>query len=231
MRSRTPAVKLKNARKHSASSQKWLLRQLNDPYVHASKQKGYRSRASFKLLEIDEKYKIFHAHARVLDLGCAPGGWLQVAVERITKNTPMALHPGQIVGVDLLDVDPIANVTIIKGDFLDPEIAKTVMSSLGGPASIVLSDMAASSTGHSPTDHLRIMALLEAAFESAVSVLKPGGAFIGKVLQGGTTNELLVKLKQSFKKVSHFKPKASRKDSAETYVVALHFKGQTPHAT
>ncbi|OJV47083.1 MAG: rRNA methyltransferase [Alphaproteobacteria bacterium 43-37] len=231
MRSRTPTVKLKNARKHSASSQKWLLRQLNDPYVHASKQKGYRSRASFKLLEIDEKFKLFHANARVLDLGCAPGGWLQIAMERLTKNGAIALQPGQIVGVDLLDVDPIPNVTIIKGDFLDPDIAANVMSSLGGPASVVLSDMAASSTGHASTDHLRIMALLEAAYECAVTVLEPGGAFVGKVLQGGTTNELLVKLKQSFKKVSHFKPKASRKDSAETYVVALHFKGQASNAS
>ncbi len=219
MQTRRPAVKLKNARKHRPSSQRWLLRQLNDPFVHESKRLGYRSRAAFKLAEIDDKFKILKPGARVLDLGCAPGGWLQVVQERVGAS-----EGAHVVGVDLLTVIPIPGVTLIEGNFLDQAIVDQVLAALGGQVHVVMSDMAASSTGHGPTDHLKIMALLEAALDCAEDVLSSGGAFVAKVLQGGTEQTLLNRLKGRFEKVSHFKPKSSRKDSAESYVVALGFK-------
>ena len=219
MHTRRPALKLKHARKHRPSSQRWLLRQLNDPFVHESKRLGYRSRAAFKLGEIDDKYKILKPGVRVLDLGCAPGGWLQIVQERVGAS-----QGSFVVGVDLLPVIPIPGVTLIEGNFLDPVVVSQVLEALGGGVDVVMSDMAASSTGHAATDHLKIMALLEAALECAEDLLTSGGAFVAKVLQGGTEQSLLARLKSRFTKVAHFKPKSSRKDSAESYVVALGFK-------
>ena len=214
-------VYLKNPKKHTPSSQRWLTRQLNDPYVSAAKEQGYRSRAAFKLKEIDDKFKIFHPHQRVLDLGCAPGGWLQVVSERTgLKKADSVLT---IIGVDLLETLPIPGAHLIQGDFLNDEILQHTLEILGGKADVVLTDMAACTTGHVRTDHLKIMALLEAALNCAEQVLRPGGSFVGKIFQGGTENSLLKRLKQLFTKVSHFKPKSSRKDSAEMYVVATGF--------
>lgn len=225
MTQRSLYIPLKNHKKRSLSSRNWLLRQLNDPYVQASKQAGYRSRAAFKLLEMDAKCHLFKPHTKVLDLGCAPGGWLQVVQERLSQQGFPPLKPGQVVGVDLLPVDPLPQVELIQGDFLDDGIMQKAIDILGGKADVILSDMAAPSTGHSKTDHLRIIGLLEAAFDCAQIILSPGGAFVGKVFQGGATHDILTKMKQSFRKVSHFKPKASRKASAEAYIVALDFKG------
>ena len=199
------------------SSTLWLQRQLNDPYVMEAKRLGYRSRAAFKLIELDDKFHVLKPGARVVDLGAAPGGWTQVSMQRIGTK-------GHVVGIDLLEIEAVAGADLIRGDFLDDDAPERIKALMGGPADVVLSDMAASATGHPQTDHLRIMSLLEVAVEFATDVLAPGGAFIGKVLQGGTENQLLTALKQNFKIVKHAKPPASRSDSAEVYVVAMGFK-------
>ena len=211
-------VRVKDKRK-TQSSRKWLERQLNDPYVARAKRDGYRSRAAYKLIEIDDKHRLFKPGARVADLGAAPGGWSQVAAKRTGAN-------GRVVGIDILDMDEIPGVEFAKIDFLDPDAPDRLKEMLGGPADVVLSDMAANATGHRQTDHLKIMALVEAAAEFAGEVLKPGGAFLSKVIQGGTEGALLAGLKRDFATVRHVKPAASRSDSAELYVLATGFRGR-----
>jgi 23S rRNA (uridine2552-2'-O)-methyltransferase len=215
-------VRVKTAAKRSTSSARWLERQLNDPYVVASKRDGFRSRAAYKLIEIDDKYKILKPGQRVVDLGAAPGGWSQVAAERVKSLDGR----GQVVAIDYLGMEPLAGVEIVELDFTD-ETAEAKLKALlrDGGADVVLSDMAAPTVGHARTDHLRIMGLAEAAAGFACDVLAPGGAFVCKVLQGGTEKELLELLKSSFAVVRHVKPPASRSDSAELYVVATGFRG------
>ncbi|TXH33837.1 MAG: RlmE family RNA methyltransferase [Rhodospirillaceae bacterium] len=215
-------VRVKTAAKRSVSSARWLERQLNDPYVAEAQKQGYRSRAAFKLLQLDEKFHFLKAGARVVDLGCAPGGWTQVAAAKVFKS-----GGGKIVGIDLLPVDPIPGAQLIEMDFMAPEAPEALKALLDGPADVVLSDMAASATGHARTDHLKIMALAETAYDFAAEVLAPNGTFIAKVLQGGATGELLTLLKRDFAEVKHVKPPASRSDSAEIYVVALKFRGKS----
>ena len=205
------------AQGRTASSQRWLKRQLNDPYVARAKAEGYRSRAAFKLAEIDDKQHLFKSGARVVDLGAAPGGWSQIAAERVGPA-------GQVIAIDILDMGAIPDVEFARLDFLDPNAPDAIKRMLGGPADVVLSDMAANATGHRATDHLKIMALVEAAAEFAREVLKPGGAFLAKVLQGGTEAALLAALKRDFTSVKHVKPAASRADSSELYVLASGFR-------
>ncbi len=213
--------RLKTARKRTLSSQKWLERQLNDPYVARAKREGYRSRAAYKLLEIDEKYHLLKPGQRVVDLGAAPGGWSQIAAARVGSRD----GKGRVVGIDLLEIEPMPGVEFIQLDFLDESAPQRLMDLLGGPADIVMSDMAANTTGHKKTDHLRIIGLAEAAADFARSVLAPGGAFVAKVLAGGADNSLVAELKRHFATVKHAKPPASRKESSEWYVVAQGFKG------
>jgi 23S rRNA (uridine2552-2'-O)-methyltransferase len=213
-------VKSKNKRTHS--SHQWLSRQLNDPYVRKAHAEGYRSRAAFKLIEIDDKHKILKRGARVVDLGAAPGGWSQVAAERIGAEKGL----GKIVAIDLLDIEPIQHVLFAQMDFNEEDAPARLKEMLGGQADVVLSDMAANTIGHRQTDHLKIVALVEMAAEFAREVLAPGGSFLAKVLQGGTEGELLALLKRDFKAVKHIKPPASRKDSAELYVLATGFRGE-----
>jgi 23S rRNA (uridine2552-2'-O)-methyltransferase len=210
-------VRVKDKRK-SQSSRSWLERQLNDPYVIRAKREGFRSRAAFKLTEIDDKHHLLKPGAKVADLGAAPGGWSQVAAKRVGAR-------GRVVGIDILAMDEIPGVDFAQIDFLDPAAPDKLKAMLGGPADVVLSDMAANATGHRPTDHLKIMALVEAAAEFAGEVLKDGGAFLAKVIQGGTESELLAALKRDFATVKHVKPAASRADSAELYVLATGFRG------
>lgn len=212
-------VKSKNRRSHS--SHQWLSRQLNDPYVRKAHAEGWRSRAAFKLIEIDDKHKILKRGARVVDLGAAPGGWSQVAAERVGAEKGQ----GKIVAIDLLDIEPIPGVEFAQMDFNDDDAPEKLRQMLGGQADVVLSDMAANATGHRQTDHIKIVALVELAAEFAREVLAPGGSFVAKVLQGGTEGELLAILKRDFKVVKHIKPPASRKDSAELYVLATGFRG------
>ncbi len=215
-------VRLKTATGRTASSQRWLERQLNDPYVAAAKRDGWRSRAAFKLIEIDDKHHILKPGQRVLDLGAAPGGWSQVAA----KRTKAEEGKGQVVAIDYLEFDPIPGVEIVQQDFMDDTAPARLKALLrDGGADVVLSDMAAPTIGHASTDHLRIMALAEAALAFAIEVLQPGGAFLCKVFQGGSERDLLAGLKQRFKIVRHIKPPASRSDSAELYVLATGFKG------
>ncbi|MEE1656370.1 RlmE family RNA methyltransferase [Microvirga sp. CF3062] len=218
--------RVKTANKRSLSSQKWLERQLNDPYVARAKREGYRSRAAYKLLEIDEKYKILKPGQKIVDLGAAPGGWSQIAARVVGAK-------GKVVGIDLLPIDPMPGVEFIELDFLDESAPGKLVEMLGGPADVVMSDMAANTTGHKKTDHLRIIGLAEAAIYFAREILAPGGAFIAKVFQGGTENQLLADLKRDFAVVRHVKPAASRADSAELYVMATGFRGradETPSA-
>ena len=216
-------VRVKKTLQRSSSSQRWLERQLNDPYVAAAQREGYRSRAAYKLMEIDDKERLLKAGKRVVDLGAAPGGWSQIAADRVKAVD----GKGQVVAIDLLDMEPIAGVEFIKLDFMDETAPGRLKAMLReGGADIVLSDMAAQGTGHARTDHLRIMGLAEAAAEFACEVLAPGGAFVCKVFQGGTERDLLDLLKKSFAKVKHVKPPASRAESAELYVVALGFRGR-----
>ena len=212
-------VKSKNQRSHS--SHQWLERQLNDPYVRKAKAEGYRSRAAFKLIEIDDKNKLLKRGGRVVDLGAAPGGWAQIAAER----TGSTQGKGKVVAIDLLEIEPIPGVEFAQIDFLDDEAPARLKEMLGGQADVVLSDMAANATGHRQTDHIKIVALVEAAAEFAKEVLAPGGSFLAKVLQGGTEGELLASLKRDFKIVKHIKPPASRQGSAELYVLAMGFRG------
>jgi len=206
----------------TVSQQRWLQRQLNDPYVRAAQEQGYRSRAAFKLIELDEKYKLLKPGMHILDLGCAPGGWTQVCVERLRLNTH---KQGQVIGIDLQEVSPsISGATILQGDFLDIGLQNQLAGLLTGPVNGVLSDMAPASTGHEQTDHLRIMGLAEIALQFALTVLSKDGFFIAKVLQGGSEKELLNTLKLHFEKVAHAKPPSSRKDSRELFVVAKGFR-------
>jgi 23S rRNA (uridine2552-2'-O)-methyltransferase len=223
---RAPAVRVKTARRRSASSTQWLQRQLNDPYVAEARRLGYRSRAAFKLLELDDRFQFLKTAGRVVDLGAAPGGWTQVAVARTRADSGR----GRVVGIDVLSMDPIPGATLLQGDFLSPEAPAAIKAALGGPADVVLSDMAAPTTGHAPTDHLRIIALAEAAYDFAKGVLAPGGGFIAKVFQGGTERSLLEALRRDFESVRHAKPPASRAESAEVYVVALGFRASAKHA-
>ena len=205
------------ARKRSVQSTRWLERQLNDPYVKRAKAEGYRSRAAYKLIELDERFGFLRGVGRVVDLGVAPGGWAQV----VKKVRPAAV----VVGIDLLPVDPILGVTLLQMDFLADDAPAVLRDALGGPADLVLSDMAANTVGHPQTDHLRTMGLVEAATEFGAEILRPGGAFVAKVLAGGADNALVAELKRLFTTVKHAKPPASRKDSSEWYVVAQGFKG------
>jgi 23S rRNA (uridine2552-2'-O)-methyltransferase len=210
-------VRLRTAGKRSTASQKWLERQLNDPYVAAARAQGWRSRAAFKLIEMDDKYKLLRRGCRVVDLGAAPGGWSQVAVQRGAAS---------VVGLDLLPIDPVPGARFLQGDFLDPEMPDRLRALMGGLSDVVLSDMAPNTTGHGATDHIRIVALAELAFEFAQQVLAPGGAFVTKVFQGGSEQQLLAPMKRRFATVRHVKPPASRKDSSELYVVATGFRGE-----
>jgi 23S rRNA (uridine2552-2'-O)-methyltransferase len=205
----------------SVSSKRWLERQLNDPYVARAKAEGLRSRAAFKLAEIDDRHHLFKPGRSVIDLGAAPGGWSQVAARRVGADEGR----GRVVAIDVLPMDPIAGVAFVQLDFFDQAAPARLREMLGGPADVVLSDMAANATGHRRTDHLKIMALAEAAADFARAVLKPGGAFLAKVLQGGTEATLLADLKRDFATVRHVKPAASRTDSAELYVLATGFRG------
>lgn len=203
----------------TAQSTRWLERQLNDPYVKRARAEGYRSRAAYKLIELDEKFSLLRGAKRIMDLGIAPGGWSQVA----RKAAPRAA----IVGIDLLPTDPIEGVTILQMDFMNDMALEKLGEALGGPADLILSDMAANTVGHTQTDHLRTMGLVEAALDFAIQVLEPGGAFVAKVFAGGTDRELLTILKKNFTTVKHAKPPASRKDSSEWYVIAQGFKGRS----
>jgi 23S rRNA (uridine2552-2'-O)-methyltransferase len=209
--------RVRTARGRSAASTRWLERQLNDPYVRRAKAEGYRSRAAYKLIELDERFGLLKGATRVIDLGIAPGGWTQV----VRKLAPRA----KVVGIDLLPTDPIDGAIILQMDFMDDAAPGLLAEELGGRADIVLSDMAANTVGHPQTDHLRTMALVEAAADFAGAVLRPGGAFVAKVLAGGADNQLVALLKRMFATVKHAKPPASRKDSSEWYVIAQGFKG------
>lgn len=219
--SRMLQTRVKTAKKRKPSSTRWLQRQLNDPYVHEAKKLGYRSRAAFKLKELDDRFHFLKPGQKVVDLGAAPGGWTQVAVERVRPGA----KGGGVVGMDILEFDPIPGAITMQGDFLAEDSPARLKEALGGPADVVLSDMAAPTTGHPPTDHLRIIALVEVALHFALEVLAPGGVFVAKVFQGGTEKTLLDMLKRNFAVVRHAKPPASRAESAETYVVASGFKG------
>jgi 23S rRNA (uridine2552-2'-O)-methyltransferase len=212
-------VRVKSARGRSVSSKQWLERQLNDPYVARAKREGFRSRAAFKLMEIDDKHRFLRPGLRVVDLGAAPGGWSQLAAKRVG-----APERGRVIAIDLLPVDPIPGVEAIQLDFLDASAPERLQAALAGGADVVLSDMAANATGHRATDHLKIMGLVEAAADFARAVLNPGGSFLAKVLQGGTEAALLADLKRDFASVKHVKPAASRSDSAELYVLATGFR-------
>jgi 23S rRNA (uridine2552-2'-O)-methyltransferase len=218
-------TRVKTAKGRTVSSKLWLERQLNDPYVARARREGYRSRAAFKLSEIDDKRRFLLPGARVVDLGCAPGGWLQVAVARVNAlGAKGGKARGTVLGVDIQPVEPVTGAEILLLDFLEDGADDAVKAALGGPADVVLSDMAAASSGHRATDHLRIIALCDAAAAFAFDVLEPGGTFVAKVLQGGAEGDLLATLKRRFSSVAHVKPPASRKDSAEMYVVATGFR-------
>ena len=221
--SRQLKVRVRGGKGRSLSSRRWLERQLNDPYVARAKREGFRSRAAYKLAEIDDKARLLKKGARVVDLGAAPGGWSQVAAKRVASPVE-----GRVVAIDVLPMAPIAGVDFMQIDFLDPGAPDQLKAKLGGPADVVLSDMAPNATGHAKTDHLKIMALVEAAAEFAHEVLAPGGAFLAKVLQGGTEAMLLAALKRDYAQVKHVKPAASRADSAELYVLATGFRSRKP---
>lgn len=217
---RQQTVRVKTAHKRSLSSTLWLQRQLNDPYVAEAKRLGYRSRAAFKLVQLDEKFKLLGPGKRVVDLGAAPGGWTQVAIARVGSDKGR----GRVVGLDILPMEPIPGADLIQADFLAPEAPDQLRALLGGGADVVMSDMAAPTTGHAKTDHLRVIALAETALMFALEVLEPGGAFVAKVFQGGSERDLLDPLKKHFAIVRHAKPSASRADSSEMYVVATGFR-------
>ncbi len=215
-------IRVKSAKGRKVSSTKWLERQLNDPYVARARAEGYRSRAAFKIREMDEKHKLFHKGTRVVDLGAAPGGWSQVAAQAVgsTDSNPL------VVGIDYLEMDPIPGVILFRKDFTEDDAPQMLIDAMGGKkADLVMSDMAWPTTGHRPTDHLRIVQLIEIAADFALDVLAPGGAFVAKVFQGGTEHELLHMLKRHFRTTFHAKPPSSRQDSAEAYLIAKGFKG------
>jgi 23S rRNA (uridine2552-2'-O)-methyltransferase len=213
-------VRVRTGKGRSLASKRWLERQLNDPYVTRAKREGFRSRAAYKLAEIDDKFHLLKSGGRVVDLGAAPGGWSQVAAARVGASEGR----GRVIAIDILEMPPLAGVDFLRHDFLDSDAPEKLKSVAGGPVDVVLSDMAANATGHRKTDHLRIMALAEAAAMFAREVLRPGGAFLAKVLQGGTEGALLAELKRDFATVKHVKPAASRADSAELYVLATGFR-------
>ena len=217
---RQKKVRVRGGKSRSVSSRQWLERQLNDPYVARARHEGMRSRAAYKLLEIDDKAHFLKKGARVIDLGAAPGGWSQVAAGRVD-----APRQGKVIAIDILPMDPVPGVDFVELDFLDDAAPDTLRGMIGGPADVVLSDMAANATGHARTDHLKIMALVEAAADFARGLLAPGGTFLAKVLQGGTEAALLASLKRDYKSVKHVKPPASRADSAELYLLATGFRG------
>jgi 23S rRNA (uridine2552-2'-O)-methyltransferase len=220
--SRNLTVKLRTAKGRKVASTRWLQRQLNDPYVEEAKRRGYRSRAAFKLTEIDDRYRFLKPGMIVLDLGAAPGGWSQIAAERVGS----AEGKGQVLAVDVSPIEPLPGVEVLTQDVSADDAPAAIRAALkGGRANVVLSDMAASATGHRSTDHLRVVALVEAALDLAEGMLKPGGTFLAKVFQGGAGGELVTWLKRSFAKVHHVKPKASRKESPEVYVLATGFRG------
>ena len=215
-------TRVKTARKRPLASTLWLERQLNDPYVAQAKREGYRSRAAFKLIEIDARYHVLKRGQKIVDLGAAPGGWSQIAAAKVGA----AEGKGKVFGMDLLPVEAVPGVEFRVLDFLDPEAPRILKAWIGGPADVVLSDMAANATGHRKTDHLRSMGLVEAAAEFATEILAEGGTFLAKVLRGGTETELLAQLKRQFADVRHVKPKASRAESSELYVLAMGFRGR-----
>jgi 23S rRNA (uridine2552-2'-O)-methyltransferase len=215
--------RLKSGKKRTASSRRWLQRHLDDPYVAEAKRRGFRSRAAFKLIELDDRFRLLRPGARVVDLGAAPGGWTQVAVERVRAGKPGG---GRVLAVDLLEMTPVEGAEVLRTDFLDEGAPQLIRDALAGPADIVLSDMAPPSSGHPGADHLRIMALLEAALGFGRLVLAPGGAFVCKVWQGGTEANVLASMKRLFRSVRHVKPPSSRAESAEIYVVASGFRGR-----
>ena len=220
--SRNLTVKLRTAKGRKVASTRWLQRQLNDPYVEEAKRRGYRSRAAFKLTEIDDRYRFLKPGMIVLDLGAAPGGWSQIAAERVGS----AEGKGQVLAVDVSPIEPLPGVEVLTQDVSADDAPAAIRAALkGGRANVVLSDMAASATGHRSTDHLRVVALVEAALDLAEGMLKPGGTFLAKVFQGGAGGELVTWLKRSFAKVHHVKPKASRKESPEVYVLATGYRG------
>jgi 23S rRNA (uridine2552-2'-O)-methyltransferase len=219
---RSLKTRVKTARKRSLSSTLWLERQLNDPYVAQAKRDGYRSRAAYKLIEMDERHHLFRPGQRIVDLGAAPGGWSQIAA----RKTGAAQGKGRVIGIDLLEMEGVPGVEFMVMDFNDNDAPERIKAMLGGPADGVMSDMAANATGHKQTDHLKIVALAELAADFAREVLAPGGFFVAKVLQGGTENALLAALKRDFVQVRHLKPAASRPDSAELYVLATGFRGR-----
>ena len=218
---RAATVRVKTAAGRTLSSTEWLARQLNDPYVREARRCGYRSRAAFKLIELDDRFRFLKPGMRVVDLGSAPGGWAQVAAARVKA----AAGTGRVVAIDPLPVAPVAGVRVLALDFLSRDAPAAITAALDGPADAVLSDMAAPASGHGATDHVRIVALAEAAYEFARAVLAPGGTFVAKVYQGGAAGELLARLKRDFTRVRHAKPPASRAESAEVYVVAQGFRG------
>ena len=215
-------VHVKTTKRRKASSTRWLERQLNDPYVARAQAEGYRARSAYKLIEMDDRYHLLAPGKRVVDLGAAPGGWSQVVVAKVHSTADKPL----VVGIDYLGMDPLPGVIILKQDFLDPAAPDAIRAALGAPADLVLSDMAAPTTGHRQTDHFRTVALSEAAADFAVTVLKPGGDFVVKVFRGGAEGELLARLKRDFATVHHVKPPASRAQSVELYVVAKGFRGR-----
>ncbi len=216
--------RLRPSKRRKASSTRWLTRQLSDLYVAEAQRQGLRSRAAFKLIEIDDRFKILKPGLAVVDLGASPGGWTLVAAERVNADAAGKGPKGRVVGIDIQETQAVPGATLIHMDFLAADAPARLKAALAGPADVVLSDMAAPATGHAATDHLRVTALLEAAFEFACEVLKPGGAFVGKAFQGGSERELLARMKRRFASVRHAKPPASRKESAETYVVAQGFR-------
>jgi 23S rRNA (uridine2552-2'-O)-methyltransferase len=220
-------TKVKTAKGRKISSKLWLERQLNDPYVQEAQRRGLRSRAAFKLIELDEKFHFLKSGTRVVDLGAAPGGWSQHAAGIVLKGKHG--HKGQVVAIDIQDMEGLAQVTVLHKNFMDDDAPEILKEALGGEADLVMSDMAAPSSGHPATDHLRIMGLCEVALHFAIEVLAEGGTFLAKVLQGGTEGEMLSTMKRHFKTVKHAKPAASRADSAEMYVVAMGFKGREKH--
>jgi 23S rRNA (uridine2552-2'-O)-methyltransferase len=222
------AQRVKTARGRKVSSQRWLKRQLNDPFVRAARAAGYRSRAAWKLRQIDDRYRVLRRDGRVVDLGAAPGGWTQVAVERCLAGKAAGEGVGRVVAVDHQVMDPVPGAIVMQLDFLDPSADAAIAAALGGPASAVLSDLSPPASGHRATDHLRSMALSEAALELAVKVLEVGGGFVAKILQGSDEKAFVHAVRARFRSVHYVKPSASRKDSSETYIVALGFRGPPP---
>ncbi len=225
-RGRTERLRQSKGRKESST--RWLKRQLSDPYVAEARERGLRSRAAFKLMELDDRFRFLKPGLSVVDLGSAPGGWTIIAAERVnaqgTNKGAKKGNQGRVIGMDIQETDPVPGAVLICHDFMDLEAPALLKAALEGPADVVLSDMAAAATGHAATDHLRVIALLEAAFEFACEALAPGGAFVGKAFKGGTEKDLLARIKRRFKTVKHAKPPSSRKQSAETYIVAMGFK-------